>query len=113
MLHRPISSRNKAKSLELKDLKHDMKTRSQTKKSARGQCGQRLVRKPRRAQLKRPKGRRCGVLDVVVAAAGTPTASLHVCCLPVQTELERANRAKQSAFDIRRMRATNARCGLA
>jgi len=90
-----------------------MKTRSQTKKSTRGQCGQHLVRKARRAQLKRLKGRRCGVVDVVVSAAETPTAALDVRWLPVRTELERANRAKQSAFDIRRMRATNARYGLA
>jgi len=87
-----------------------MKTRSQTKKSTRGQCGHRLVRKARLAQLKRPKSR--GVVDVVVSAAGTPTASLDV-RWPAGTELERANRAKQSAFDIRRMRATNARYGLA
>ena len=88
-----------------------MKTRSQTKKSTRVQCGQHLVRKARRAQ-QRLKGRRCGVVDVVVSAAGTPTAALDV-RWPAGTELERANRAKQSAFDIRRMRATNARYGLA
>ena len=108
MQHCSISAGKEANSLDLNSL--NMKTRSQMKTS-RVQCGQRLVRKPSRAQLKRPKA--LGGVDVVVAAEETPVAALDVRWLPAGTELERANRAKQNAFDIRRMRATNARYGLA
>ena len=82
MLHLSITSRKQGNLLDLKIL--TMKTRSQTKKSSRGQCGQRVVRKPRRAQLsavhlsnawdfalKRTKGleRYKGVVDSILAAA--------------------------------------------
>ena len=82
MLHRCITSRKEG---NLPDLNTpNMKTRSQTKKSARGQQRRPSVRKPRRAQLsavhlsnawdfalKRTKGleRYKGVVDSILAAA--------------------------------------------